>query len=209
MMYLRLFVSLLVAILFIALGDPHTAQAKTCNQSNVILERLCCIKVEPSGFQFNEGDKLPKLEKKIPIQSIPQSKIAEPEANLGQFIQIGINIAQGKATVDDHLLFAYLNAVDTNFTKAANYYSQALDLAVINEDIEGQAIARNNLGEVFLATGNLKDAVFILALARDMYQSLGNEERVGEVQQRLAEIEGNPSGSKIEPSQLQLDLSRI
>ncbi|NER52499.1 MAG: tetratricopeptide repeat protein, partial [Symploca sp. SIO1A3] len=134
-------------------------------------------------------------------------------ASFREFIQIGVNIAQGQAKVDDYLLFAYLNAVDGNFTKAVNHYSQALDLAVKNNDIEGQAIARNNMGEVFLTTGNLKEAIFILTLARDMYQSLGNDQRFGEVKQRLAEIGSllkvSPSGSKIELSKLQFDLSRI
>lgn len=207
MKYLKLLFSLLVSILFIALGDPHIAQAEICNKAIP----FCCIKGNPGKKQYI--GKLPKIEKGFPTKYIPQSKIAEPEANIGQFIQIGINIAQGNATVDDYLLFAYANAIEENLPEARNSYSQALELAVKNKDIEGQAIARNNLGEVYLKMGNLKEAVSQLTLARDMYQSLGNEQRVGEVQQRLAEIEKplqvNPSGSQIDPSQLQLDLSRI
>ncbi|NES18388.1 MAG: tetratricopeptide repeat protein [Symploca sp. SIO3E6] len=189
MRHLKLLFSIIITIVFLVLVNPDTAQAQT----------ECCIHTWRGLVCGPQA------------RTSPTHRISI--ASFGEFIQIGVNIAQGQATVDDYLLFAYLNAVDTNFTKAVNYYSQALDLAVTNEDIEGQAIARNNLGEVLLATGNLKEAVFILALARDMYQSLGNEQRVGEVQQRLEGIERllkvNLSGSKIEPSQLQFDLSRI
>jgi len=186
---LKLLLSLLVIIVFLVLVNPHTAQAQT----------ECCINTW-RGFVCG-------------ARAVRRPNDRVSEVSFREFIQIGVNIAQGQAKVDDYLLFAYLNAVDGNFTKAVNHYSQALDLAVKNKDVEGQAIARNNMGEVFLATGNLKEAIFILTLARDMYQSLGNDQRFGEVKQRLAEIGSllkvSPSGSKIELSKLQFDLSRI
>lgn len=199
---LKLLFSLLVAILFLVLGTPRTAQAVACNQKIP----WCCIK-------GRNPDQETEIEKDLPKKYIPQLQTAQSEANLRQFIQIGINIAKGKAKVDDYLLFAYVNAVEENFTEARTRYSQALELAVKNKDIEGQAIAHNNLGEIHLETGNLKEAVSQLTLAKDMYQSLGNEQRVGEVQQRLAEIERllqvNPSRRNLYQSPIQLDPSRI
>ncbi|NER25704.1 MAG: tetratricopeptide repeat protein [Symploca sp. SIO1C2] len=231
MMYLRLFVSLLVAILFLALGDSHIAQAKTCNQRWGF---ICCVKGDGTGleipkddfeipkddfeipnndFEIPKDDKLPKLEKDLPKKHIPQSKIAKPEVNMGKLIQIGINIAKGTATVDNYFLFAYANAVDENFTEAGNRYSQALKLAVKNNDIEGQAIASNNLGELHVKMGNLEEATSQLTLAREMYQSLGNDERVGEVDKRLVKIQKllqvNPSERDLYQFPIQLDPSRI
>ncbi|MGB7440068.1 MAG: tetratricopeptide repeat protein [Coleofasciculaceae cyanobacterium] len=122
-------------------------------------------------------------------------------------------IEQETEIVDDHLILGYVFQQLGDYPLSKAHYSQALELAVKNKDIEGQAIAGNNLGEVYLKMGNLKEAVSQLTLARDMYQSLGNEQRVSEVNQRLAGIERllqvNPYGSQIDPSQLQLDLSRI
>jgi tetratricopeptide (TPR) repeat protein len=130
-----------------------------------------------------------------------------------QLVQIGIRIAQGQAKVDDYLLLAYANAVERNFTAAQTRYSQALELGVKNKDFEGQAIAHNNLGEVSLATGNLKEAVSQITLAKDTYQRLGNGQRVSELNQRLVEInkllQANPSQLQIDPSRIQIDPSRI
>jgi|GEM_PF-6913206 len=228
MKYLKLLFSILVAIVFLVLVNTHTAQAETnTTQAVTRSSGKCCIKTwrgvlcgrkakggETDRIDRSE-DKKPRFPNKsgFPDVDIRQLHTEQSEASFRQFIDIGVNIAQGQAKVDDYFLFAYLNAVDENFTEAENSYSQALELALKNKDIEGQAVALNNLGEVSLATGNIKEAVFQLKFARYMYQSLGNEKRVGEVQQRLEEIERllkvNPSGSKIEPSQLQLDLSRI
>jgi energy-coupling factor transporter ATP-binding protein EcfA2 len=118
-----------------------------------------------------------------------------------------------ETVVDDYLIFGYANAVEKNFTAAQTRYSQALELAVKNNDLEGQAIAQSSMGEISAATGNLKDAVSQIALAKDTYQRLGNGQRVSELNQRLVEInkqlQVNPSQLQIDPARIQIDPARI
>jgi tetratricopeptide (TPR) repeat protein len=122
-------------------------------------------------------------------------------------------IAQRNATVDDYLLDAFANAVERNFTAAQTRYSQALELAVKNNDFERQAIAHSSMGEIYAATGNLKEAASQLTLATGIYQRLGSEQRVSELNQRLVEINRqlqiDPSRIQIDPSRIQIDPSRI
>ncbi|MCP2728851.1 tetratricopeptide repeat protein, partial [Limnofasciculus baicalensis] len=92
---------------------------------------------------------------------------------------------------------------------------QALELlaiAIKNNDLDGQALAHSNIGAIYAATGNLKVAVSQLTLANDIYQRIGNEQRVSEIRQRLGEINNqlrNPSPIQINPSPIQIDPSRM
>jgi hypothetical protein len=210
-MYLRLFISLFIVSLppILALADTQTAQAQTsrppscCNRNDTKCRRNWpdkrkvpdCISARIRGDYSRAGISGGTL---IPAE---------------QLVQIGILIAQGQAKVDDYLIFGYANAVEKNFTAAQTRYSQALELAVKNNDLEGQAIAQSSMGEISAATGNLKDAVSQIALAKDTYQRLGNGQRVSELNQRLVEInkqlQVNPSQLQINPSQLQIDPARI
>ena len=208
MMYRRLFISLLIGSLspILVLADTQTTQAQTRRPP------LCCKRSDSKCR--NDWPRVPLCP---PGGGGSSSSIGSsggtwiPPAE--RLAQIGVLIAQGKAKVDDYLLLAYANAVQGNFSAAQTRYSQASELAVKNKDLEGQAIAHNNLGEVSLVTGNLKEAVSQITRAKDTYQRLGNGQRVSELNQRLVEInkllQANPSQLQIDPSQLQIDLSRI
>jgi tetratricopeptide (TPR) repeat protein len=90
--------------------------------------------------------------------------------------------------VGDLLFVGYANTLREKFDQAEVLYSQALELATRNKDIEGQAAAHQGLGRVHTAIGKLKQASSELTTAREMYQTLGNRERLNEVQLQLREV---------------------
>jgi hypothetical protein len=199
MMYLRLFISLVLASLppILVLADIHTVQAQTrrpppcCNFYDPICRfhwpkvGLCSPPPVFSPGGTTGGTWVP------PAELLAQSRA---------------RIAQRNATVDDYLLDALANAIERNFTAAQTRYSQALELAVKNNDFERQAIARSSMGEIYAATGNLKEAASQLTLATGIYQRLGNAQRVSELNQRLVEIN---KPLQIDQPRIQIDQPRI
>ena len=63
---------------------------------------------------------------------------------------------------------------------AQKYYLKAIELASL-EDVEGQAIAAEGLGKVYVAIANRQEAIRWLTQARDGYQVLGDMQRFGEL----------------------------
>lgn len=70
---------------------------------------------------------------------------------------------------------------------AEPHYTQALTLT--SNDIEAQAAAQTGLGQVYASLNNKAEATRWLQQARDGYQSLGDMQRVEEVEKLLVELE--------------------
>ena len=70
---------------------------------------------------------------------------------------------------------------------AQKHYLKAFELAA-DEDVEGQAIAAEELGEVYVAIANRQEAIRWLTQARDRYQLLGNTQRACELTQQLSRL---------------------
>src|SRR5919199_239477 len=67
---------------------------------------------------------------------------------------------------------------------AQQHYLKAIELASL-EDVEGQAIASEGLGEVYVAIANHKEGIRWLTQARDRYAALGDMQRLKELEKRL------------------------
>lgn len=70
---------------------------------------------------------------------------------------------------------------------AQKHYLKAIELAG-TEDVEGQAIAAEGLGKVYVAIANQQEAIRCLTQARDRYEALGDTQRLKELEKRLAEL---------------------
>ena len=71
---------------------------------------------------------------------------------------------------------------------ARERYLQALELAKAADDLEGQAIAQANLGEVQKTLGELEGAIDSLQNAQAHYRVLGDKERAQELQKQIDEL---------------------
>lgn len=94
-------------------------------------------------------------------------------------------IAQGKATVADYLVVAYVSAEKGKFAEAETLYSQALQLAKQTENLEAQAAANHGLGSVYAKIGKSDLSSSHLTSAGALYKTLGNTQRSIEVQGQL------------------------
>lgn len=102
--------------------------------------------------------------------------------------QINELIARKEATVGDYLLLAYDAALKKNFSSAESLYTQALELAKQNNDLDGQAASQQGLGGVYAALGKTADASRQLQNAGEMYTTLGNQQRLADVQLQLKQL---------------------
>ncbi|WP_088893769.1 tetratricopeptide repeat protein [Leptolyngbya ohadii] len=105
-----------------------------------------------------------------------------------QLIQIGIAIAQGRATANDYNVLAYVNAVQGNSIAAETRYRQAIDLAQQQSDGSGEAIAREGLGNVLRDLDRTSEALPELTRASELYRGLGNTVRFNQIQQQVRDL---------------------
>ncbi|NEP14836.1 MAG: hypothetical protein F6K14_32515 [Symploca sp. SIO2C1] len=71
--------------------------------------------------------------------------------------------------------------------EAKTYYLKAVELADSN-DIEEQTAAQDGLGQVEAKFGNRDEAIRLLTLARDGYETLGDSERVSQLERQLRRL---------------------
>lgn len=67
-------------------------------------------------------------------------------------------------------------------------YLEAVELAKATENLEALAAASAGLGEVQYARGNREEGVSLLEEAKAIYEQLEDRERVGELEERLAQL---------------------
>jgi len=94
-------------------------------------------------------------------------------------------IAQGAHKVALYTTLGDLYRETGLYWLAEQQYHYAIDAAGISNDIEGLAEAQASLGEVYIALG-AQDAAQWLHRAIVSYQTLGNTQRVSELQEQLA-----------------------
>ena len=73
--------------------------------------------------------------------------------------------------------------------QAKPYYAKAVELADSN-DLEDQTAAQEGLGQVQAKFDNKDEAIRLLTLARDGYETLGDSERVSKLEKQLRGLGG-------------------
>jgi Tetratricopeptide repeat len=100
-------------------------------------------------------------------------------------------IANGNRSAAIYLQLGQLyNGIGLLF-KAEAAYSEAIEQAVTEGNLKGQALARARLGQVYRDTGNLEAAIAQFSQAKMLYEQAGDPDRAQEVDKLREEVEAS------------------
>jgi hypothetical protein len=122
---------------------------------------------------------------------IPSSVYVYSENNLfAEAIDtLEIAIANGNRSAAIYLRLGQLyNGIGLSF-KAEEAYSEAIERAIVEGNLKGQALARARLGQVYLNTGHLEPAIEQFSQATQLYEQAGDLDRAAEAADLLKEAQ--------------------